>query len=90
MANYVSQIIIPINGTPTTLSTTKQETVSSTAKSYITAVSTVSSTAQNMTAIANASVYEENGKLNAEKLQVAEKVIQQYNSTTESLDFIFN
>ena len=34
-------------------------------------------------------VYTTNGQLNANTVRVAEKVILQYNSSTESLDFVF-
>ena len=65
---------------------TKQTISASTGKVYLTGVA---STATTSVGYANSSVYATNGQLNGNELRVAEKVKQQYNSTTESLDFIF-
>lgn len=68
------------------VSDTKQTISASTGKVYLTGVTSTSITD---VGYANASVYATNGQLNGNELRVAEKVKQQYNSTTESLDFIF-
>ncbi len=65
---------------------TKQTISASTGKIYLTGVASTSTTS---VGYANARVYATNGQLNGNELRVAEKVKQQYNSTTESLDFIF-
>lgn len=65
---------------------TKQTISASTGKVYLTGVA---STATTSVGYANSKVYATDGQLNGNELRVAEKVKQQYNSTTESLDFIF-
>ena len=73
-----------------TIPDTKQSVVSTASKTYLTGVTTApTTTAQSLTAAANSSVYATDGQLNGHEIRVAEKVKQQYNTTTESLDFIF-
>ena len=47
------------------------------------------SQAANPTTYSDNQVYTTNGQLNANTVRVAEKVTLQYNSSTESLDFVF-
>ena len=81
-------------GTETVTNTdTKQNiTLGNTSKAFITAVTTTpTSTAQALEGIADTGVYltTTSGQMNATSYKVAEKVILQYNTTTNALDFVF-
>ncbi len=81
-------------GTETVTNTdTKQNiTLGDTSKAFITAVTTTpTSTAQALEGIADTGVYltTTSGQMNATSYKVAEKVILQYNETTNALDFVF-
>lgn len=62
---------------------------SSDTSSKIYLVGATSQSSSGVTTYSDNQVYATNGQLDANKVRVAEKVTLQYNSTTESLDFIF-
>lgn len=71
-------------------SDTSGVTLDDTNKTYLTGVTTApTSTTQDLEEKANTAVYATAGTVSATKYRVGEKVRQEYNSTTESLDFIF-
>ena len=77
-----------IPGNPNT--DTKQRIISSTAKNYLTGVTTApTSSNQDLTGVANTKVYATDGQLDATKFRVAETCTLQYNSTDQALDFVF-
>ena len=65
--------------------------VTSTSKAYLVATTTTpASAAQEYIAVDNSPVYQQAGQLNSTEMRIAEVVTQKYNSTTESLDFVFS
>lgn len=69
---------------------TKQRIVSSTSKAYLTGVTTSpTSSNQDLTGVANTAVYMTDGTMASTKVKVGEACTLQYNSTTQSLDFVF-
>ena len=71
-------------------SETSGVTLDTTNKTYLTGVTTApTATLQDLDGVANTAVYTTAGTMSATKYRVGEKVRQEYNSTTESLDFIF-
>lgn len=76
-------------GTLTTQDTDTKNTAGSTdTSSKIFLVGTTAQAANPQTYSDN-QVYAENGKLNGNKIRVAEKVTLQYNASTEALEFVF-
>ena len=65
-------------------------TLDATNKTYLTGVTTApTATEADLKGVANTAVYSTAGTMSATKYRVGESVRQEYNSTTESLDFIF-
>lgn len=71
-------------------SETQGVTLDNTNKTYLTGVTTApTASEQDLNGVASTSVYATAGVFSATKCRIGEKVRQEYNSTTESLDFIF-
>ena len=69
---------------------TKQRIVASDSKTYLTGVTTApTSSNQDLTGVANATVYATAGQLHATTFDVNSKCTLQFNTTTNALDFVF-
>ena len=90
--SYTIDKSVPSNAVFTDTDTKQNIVLNTTAKAFITGVTTTpTSTAQALTGIADTSVYltTTEGQINATTYKIAEKVILQYNNTTDALDFVF-